>query len=192
MRLSATERGRAARRRSLVLALAAMLTVAPAALAMPPDGDALLRFEALAARGNAVLGRVEEVPSLGRGKLPMGVDFPYEDRFPTSGPRDPVWAHAGFYKQPQRPSELVGALEHGNVVVYYDQPGLDVLRQLKRWCRLFSGKWDGLVVTPMPELGERIVLTAWTRRLALDSFDPAAAAAFIDAYRGRGPAMRVR
>ena len=43
-----------------------------------------------------------------------------------------------------------------------------------------------------PDGGEAIVLTAWTKRLRLDPFDPAAAAAFIDAYRGRGPEHPVR
>jgi hypothetical protein len=37
-----------------------------------------------------------------------------------------------------------------------------------------------------------VVLTAWRKILKLDSFEPAAAAAFIDTYRGRGPEKRVR
>ena len=41
-------------------------------------------------------------------------------------------------------------------------------------------------------LGKSVVLTAWRKILKLDSFEPAAAAAFVDTYRGRGPEKRVR
>lgn len=63
---------------------------------------------------------------------------------------------------------------------------------LKRWAGLYGGQWDGLVVTPKPGLGEAIVLTAWTKLLRLAPFDAEAAAAFIDAFRGRGPENPVR
>lgn len=36
-------------------------------------------------------------------------------------------------------------------------------------------------------LGDDVVLTAWRRRLRLDTFDESALAAFMDAYMGRGP-----
>lgn len=47
-------------------------------------------------------------------------------------------------------------------------------------------------MTPRPGLGETIILAAWRRTLTLDPFDGDAAAAFIDAYRGRGPEHLVR
>ena len=87
---------------------------------------------------------------------------------------------------------VVHALEHGHVVVYYDAPGDDVIDTLKDWTRLFGGHWDGLVVVPHRELGQRVVMTAWRKRLDLDSFDAPTAARFIDAYRGRGPERPVR
>jgi hypothetical protein len=37
-----------------------------------------------------------------------------------------------------------------------------------------------------------VVLTAWRKILKLDTFEPASAAAFVDAYRGRGPENKVR
>jgi hypothetical protein len=45
---------------------------------------------------------------------------------------------------------------------------------------------------PRPGLDDAIVLTAWRRRLRLSQFDRSAAAAFIDAFRGRGPERQVR
>ncbi len=44
----------------------------------------------------------------------------------------------------------------------------------------------------MDGLGSDLVLTAWTKRLRLASFDAPLAAAFVDAYRGRGPEHPVR
>jgi hypothetical protein len=47
-------------------------------------------------------------------------------------------------------------------------------------------------VVPSPGLKERIVLTAWEKRLLLDRFDEGAAAAFLEAFRGRGPEGAMR
>jgi hypothetical protein len=44
----------------------------------------------------------------------------------------------------------------------------------------------------MPGIGQQIILTAWTKELRLEEFDAAAAAAFIDRFRGRGPEHPVR
>ena|SRR5918996_4475010 len=79
-----------------------------------------------------------------------------------------------------------------NIVTYYDKPGAEGMKRLEGWAGLHDGQWSGLVVTPAAGLGEAVVLTAWTKRLELDTFNPAGAAAFIDAYRGRGPEHPVR
>ena len=52
--------------------------------------------------------------------------------------------------------------------------------------------WDGIVAVPSPGLGEGIVFTAWQKRLTLPRYDETKAAAFIDAFRGRGPENAVR
>lgn len=78
------------------------------------------------------------------------------------------------------------------VVIYYDTPPAAVLATLYSWADLYGGQWSGVVVTPMPGLGEEVVLTAWERMLKLRPFDAAAAAAFVDRFRGRGPENPVR
>jgi hypothetical protein len=98
----------------------------------------------------------------------------------------------GFYTGRQRPTQLVHSVEHGHIVIYYDAPGADTMSTLKDWTALFGGHWDGVVAVPSSGLGKAVVLTAWRKILKLDSFEPAAAAAFIDTYRGRGPEKRVR
>ena len=77
-------------------------------------------------------------------------------------------------------------------MIYYDKPLPSVLETLKTWASLFRGDRDGIIVVANPGLGTEIVLTAWDKRLQLANFEPSAAAAFIDAFRGRGPEKRVR
>ena len=98
----------------------------------------------------------------------------------------------GFYDALPSRTPLVHNLEHGDVVIYYDRPGAEVLATLRRWARRFDQPFQGLVVVPLEGLGTKVVLTAWGQRLELKPFDPELAAAFIDRYRGRGPERRVR
>ncbi len=156
------------------------------------SGGAERSFLALAERGKDALSRVETVPSGGTGHFEPGQPYYYSDAFPTSGPHDPGWTEPGFYDEPRSPTRLVHALEHGNIVIYYQKPAPEVLETLKRWAGIYDGQWAGIVVTPGPGLGGTIVLTAWTKVLRLKPFEPEAAAAFIDAFRGRGPERRVR
>ncbi len=181
------------RRRDGLIAGAVLVAVAlGGGFAWWYSADVEAEFQALAAEGRAALARVRSQPTLGGGHLAAGQDRQYADRFPTSGPHDRGWTRAGSYTEPQRPTQLVHALEHGNIVIYYERPGAGVLEQIEAWAGLYDGQWDGVVVTVMPGLDERLMLTAWTKRLELKSFDRAAAAAFIDAFRGRGPERSVR
>lgn len=149
-------------------------------------------FLDLAQAGRPALDAVKTRPSLGQAHVPPGQAVPYGDPFPISGPHDSTWVEPGFYRTPQTPERLVHALEHGNVVIYYDTPGDAVVQTLDSWAGLYGGQWSGIVVAPGPGLGAAVVLTAWRKVLRLDPFDAAAAAAFADAYRGRGPENRVR
>lgn len=148
-------------------------------------------FMALADTGrDAFRAQVVSERSAGRDHVSGPVD--YDDRFPTSGPHHRTWVDPGVYTQRQSRPELVHALEHGNIVIYYDEPGDAVMERLRSWAALYDNQWSGIVVVPAPGLDESVVLTAWTQRLRLDAFEPAVAAAFIDAYRGRGPENPVR
>lgn len=150
------------------------------------------QFEALLRAGKGSLDRVKVSPSRGRTHLTAGQRHGYGMSFPTSGPHDPVPTSPGFYDDPQQPEKLVHALEHGHVVVYYDEPGDAVMAQLEGWTRLFRGHWDGLVAVPYRGLKRKVVLTAWRKRLDMEAFNAADAVRFIDAYRGRGPENPVR
>lgn len=150
-------------------------------------------FDQLIIEGKASLEKkVDNRPDHGRGHTPMGQAIPYPEDPPTSGVHWPEWTTPGFYSAAEPKEKLVHALEHGNVVIYYDQPSADVVSTLKGWAGKFSGQWDGVVVVPRQGLGQAITLTAWDKVLRLDTWEPAVAAAFVDAYRGRGPENPVR
>lgn len=180
------------RRGRLLLRAALAILLAGAGLYWWISGGAERDFLEFAERGKPALARVVTFGSDGRDHLAPGQPYRYADAFPTSGPHDPGWTEPGFYDGPRPPTRLVHALEHGNIVIYYGTPAPEILETLKRWAKIYDGQWDGIVVAPKSGLGGAIVLTAWTKVLRLDPFEPEAAAAFIDAFRGRGPERPVR
>lgn len=149
-------------------------------------------FQVLVAQGQPALAKVETGTDVGRGHVNPGQAVGYPGRPATSGQHWPSWVDAGFYTE-ERPAEsLVHSLEHGNLVIYYEQPGTEALDTLKGWAERFRGQWDGVVVVPYKGLGQAVLLTAWNKSLRQERFDRAGAAAFVDAFRGRGPENPVR
>ncbi len=152
-------------------------------------------FEVLARAGWDRLARVENLPNAGYDHLAPGQEYQYPSAFPTSGPHSHTPAHPGFYLDLPPLGRLVHSLEHGWIVIYYDSPGEIAVDLLRDWSRKFRGPWSGVVVvrgSRRLDPDEAVVLTAWNRRLRLDPFEPTAAAAFVHAFRGRGPENRVR
>jgi hypothetical protein len=180
------------RRLNLMVAAVALAAVVAGGVYWVTASRTESAFMALAEEGRKRLDAVESETNRGRRHLDPGETYSYADSTPTSGPHDVTWAPTGFHETGQLPTRVVHALEHGNIVIYYDQPGDQVVEILKDWTGLYPGQWDGLLAIPMPGLGESLILTAWTKQLRLALFDPPLAAAFIDAYRGRGPEHPVR
>jgi hypothetical protein len=149
-------------------------------------------FESLITQGKASLSKVISNPDHGRGHEEIGKPLNFAEDPPTSGIHWSNWTTPGFYSAAEPKEKLVHALEHGNIVIYYDQPGAEVRAQIEGWAKKFTGQWDGVVVVPRAGIGQTIELTAWAKLLRLETWDAAAAAAFIDAYRGRGPENPVR
>ena len=150
--------------------------------------------QAIEAPAQAQAPVVETIPGgpQARAHVPDAVAVDYGTPFPTSGMHSEVWAKPGFYTEPQPRPRLVHALEHGQIVIYYGDPGDAAMNLLRSWASEFTGEWDGVVVVPEASLGGTVVLTAWEKRLVLEKWDDLAAGAFLDAYRGRGPEHPVR
>lgn len=144
-------------------------------------------------QGQPALSQVRSFTSEGLGQhVAQGSSVYFSTDPPTAGAHYPTPFAPGYYDRPQLSGNLVHALEHGNVVIYYDRPSSEVLQRLESWANRFQDHWAGLIVTPMPGIGEQIILTAWTKELRLAKFDAPSAAAFIDRFRGRGPEHPVR
>ena len=95
-------------------------------------------------------------------------------------------AEPGFYTPDDDavPSDraLLRAMRQGFVVAWYppaDEPGglQAVSDRVGR----------DLIVVPHAGLSTAVVFTAWERRLVCSTFDEAAAARFVDAFRDKGP-----
>ena len=150
-------------------------------------------FRELAEQGQPALNEVRSFASEGLAHhVPQGSSVDYRTDPPTTGAHYPTPSAPGYYEKPQLPGNLVHALEHGIIVIYYDRPSSEVMPSLKGWANRYQDQWAGVIVTPMPGIGEEIILTAWTQELRLDKFDAASSAAFIDRFRGRGPEHAVR
>src|SRR5262249_37706183 len=83
---------------------------------------------------------------------------------PTSGPHYPVPVVWGAYTAPVNLAQLVHNLEHGGIYVLY---GKDVPQSTIDELRGFYDKHrDGTVLAPLPRLGNKIALGAWTTNRA--------------------------
>ena len=159
--------------RPLFHALAAVLMLLASGAALAQEGPP----------GTEILPATEEP-----GHLPPDLEHDYGTPFPTSGPHSIRGTAPNFYWQPQPLTELVHALEHGHVVIYFDAPSQKVLGDLLALTHEHAGETSALLVVPSPGIGEQVVLTAWERRLILPQFDEAKARDFIAAFRGRSSA----
>ena len=119
---------------------------------------------------------------------------------PTSGPHNEQPAVYGSYEDPVPLAQTVHNLEHGGIVIHYgpDVPDADV--QAIR--DFYNDDPNGLVVAPLPKLGDKIALTAWTTEESLSaqpgdngkgflvtcpSFEADVFSSFVDEHRFKGP-----
>lgn len=112
--------------------------------------------------------------------------FRYNSQPPTSGNHLPTSVPYGHSFGTLVAEAAVHNMEHGAVVIWYEQGNeelasqVDLLvRQLGRSC---------LVAGAYPRVASSVAATTWGRILELDEFDGAQLREFVEAYRGRrGP-----
>ena len=128
----------------------------------------------------------EEFPSQGQNHVDeLPDDFEYNSFPATSGPHAAEWVIWNAYSQQLPALNLVHNLEHGGIVVQFgpDLPEED-LQAVAEW---YLEDPVALVLAPLPELEDRIALTAWTRLITCDGFDLEEFTAFRDEFRFNGP-----
>ena len=132
---------------------------------------------------------IQREESLGAEHIDGPID--YGTDFPTSGPMASSPSRAGFYNRPLPLESLVHSLEHGAIVVYYDELGDAEEELIRGWTDQYQDSMASVIAVPNETLGESIVLTSWEYRLDLPKMD-VRASYFVDAFRGRGPEGRSR
>lgn len=125
-------------------------------------------------------------PDLGQGHVDSNdAKVSYNSTPPTSGPhhfQPVIW---GAYAERVERVQEVHNLEHGGVVIHYgDKVDAATLTKLRAF---YDDSPNAMLLAPLPKLGSKISLTAWTRLATCGTFDEGAFAAFRSAYRGNGP-----
>ncbi|MNY39960.1 hypothetical protein D3C86_1746720 [compost metagenome] len=113
----------------------------------------------------------------------------YEMKIPTSGTHSPHDLKFGFYKENPGNEKLVHNLEHGDIIIHYhpDAPK-ELLDQLDYLTHFVSA---GAGVLAVPDVNvpadQEVVVTAWTKTMALAKYDEASVGTFIHEYINKGP-----
>ena len=175
------------RRRLLLYGLAAsgllILGVVVLVIALTSGGDG--GSKALAQTMQAAGCTLKTYPNQGRTHVALNNKFKYNSFPPTSGPhyfQPLLW---GNYDEPVRQIQAVHNLEHGGIAIQY---GSKVPRgTVDRLTTFYQEDANALVLAPLPALGNKIALTAWTHLATCTTFSEKAFTAFRDEYRYHGP-----
>jgi hypothetical protein len=140
----------------------------------------------VAAAFRAAGGTFKTYPSQGRQHTSnINAKIPYNSFPPTSGEHYFVPAIWDQYDRPLSQVQVVHNLEHGGIVIQY---GSRVPQsQLARITTFYRSDPNALLVAPLPALGNKIALTAWTHLGTLTKFNENAFTKFRDAFRYKGP-----
>jgi len=141
---------------------------------------------------------VKSLPSNDHSVLtPTGTSKKWNTNPPTNGPHYATPALWGDYTAPVNQAQIVHNLEHGGIYIQY---GPKVPPSTVSEIRNFYDKHqNATVVAPLPRLGDKIAIGAWTTHVASQpnngtaylvkckGFDEKAYSAFFKAYQGKGP-----
>lgn len=108
---------------------------------------------------------------------------------PSSGRHYYQWVIWGDYTEPQPLIKEVHNLEHGGMIIQYGSkvPKSDVQKIDAFWQK----DPNAMLVAPLPKLGDKIALTAWTQWAECTSFNQNAFKKFQSAFRYHGPESSV-
>jgi hypothetical protein len=124
-------------------------------------------------------------PQQPRNHVALNYKYHYNSFPPTSGPHYFQWVLWGIYDVPVRQIQAIHNLEHGGVVIQY---GSKVPRSsVDKIASFYRADANAMLVAPLPKLGNKIALEAWTHLGTCTKFDQKAFTKFRDALRYHGP-----
>lgn len=132
---------------------------------------------------------LETFPSEGDTHVAVGTPLIYATDPPTSGSHYPSPQAGGYFESPIDPGYLVQSMERGGVIVYYDQAYVSSAQRynLMLLARAHPGESAMVVCVPRSDATYPIILTAWTRRLRLSTYDQGRIEGFVSRFLGQGP-----
>jgi hypothetical protein len=143
-----------------------------------------------------VLSSVEQFPNEGTQHVPESQNVEYAQSPPLSGPHYDRPTQGGFYEEPQPAGNIVHSLEHGAVVIYYNESAMNesTRSSLQAFADTHTGTWRSVIVVPNENASAEsdFVLTAWRNRMYMDSYDAQVVFEFLSQFLGRGPENPVR
>lgn len=139
--------------------------------------------------GTPVLGTA--VLDEGKTHVPDGTTITYKSYPPSSGSHYSKPASYGFSATEIPEGNLVHALEHGAIILYY-QPGLpaSTIQQIQAaYTTLPPAKYGTvkMVITPYAKLQTPVAVVGWARVLTLPSFDYNSISTFYQEWVDKGP-----
>ena len=132
---------------------------------------------------------IETFVSEGQEHVDVGTTITYLTDPPTSGPHYPSPQDGGYFETAIASGYLVHSLEHGAVVIYYNPATVTASQKdsLKALAAAHPGIFAQVVCVPRDDATYPIILTAWTHRLRLTTYDQSRIDGFIALYLGKGP-----
>ncbi|MDN3311100.1 DUF3105 domain-containing protein [Microbacterium oryzae] len=103
----------------------------------------------------------------------------YEQTPPAGGPHNAYWLNCGVYTEPQQNENAVHSLEHGAVWVTYD-PELVSDEDVETLEGYLPSSYA--ILSPYPDMGTPIAVSAWNAQLKADSADDERIADFFEEY----------
>jgi hypothetical protein len=137
---------------------------------------------------NAMLGAgctFHHYPQQPRNHVGLTYKYHWNSFPPTSGPHyyQPVlW---GIYTEPVRQIQQIHNLEHGGIVIQYGSkvPPATVAKLGD----FYQGDANAMLMAPLPKLGNKIAVEAWTYLSTCTQYNQKAFTEFRDGLRYHGP-----
>ena len=187
-----------ARRRSILYAAAvsgAIALVAVTALFAAGGGGGVSADPTAALRNASCTYKVVQAAKAGQHVNNINAKPAWNTFPPSNGPHYPIPAVWALYTEPVPLMQAVHNLEHGGIVIEW---GNKVPKaEIAKIERFYAGSPNAMLAFPLPKLGNKIALVAWTQKPSevrgqgrvaeCTRFDQSAFKAFRDAFRGKGP-----
>ena len=131
-------------------------------------------------------GSLHTYKNEGRGHVfSLTAKVHYKTFPPTSGKHYAAPAIFDQYDAPVNELQLVHNLEHGAIVIQYGSKVSPAT--VSKISDFYRSDPNALVVAPLPKLGNKIAVTAWTHLGTCTRFSEKALKGFRHAYRYHGP-----